>query len=169
MSKEEDRLFVRNFSIIVVLLAVMMVLFLVAARTLGSNKPSQEQIQQREAVVAERTRPVGDVALLGEEPEATDQPADSAAETAMAGELDGKQIYDQLCVACHGIEGIGAPVMGNVESWAPRIAQGMDMLYQNAINGYVGPEGYMMPARGGGNFSDAEVQAAVDYMVSQSQ
>lgn len=59
--------------------------------------------------------------------------------------------------------------MGDQEDWAPRIAQGKDVLYQHSIEGYSGDKG-AMPARGGApSLSDDEMKAAVDYLVSQSQ
>jgi cytochrome c5 len=60
-------------------------------------------------------------------------------------------------------------MVGNAAAWAPRIAAGADSLYANAINGFQGTSG-VMPGKGGNSaLSDAEVKAAVDYMVSQSQ
>ena len=164
MSQEKDRLFFRNFSLVVALLAVMLMAFFAVAVMVGSDP--QADIQRRAADVREMTQPVGQVSMEGEAMEATEPPAQ---ETAATEPLSGKNIYNQLCVACHGVEGIGAPVLGNIEQWAPRIGKGMEELYLNAINGYTGPEGYMMPARGGGSYTDEEVMAAVDYMVENSQ
>jgi len=81
----------------------------------------------------------------------------------------GEKVYNESCQSCHG-EGIaGAPKVGDQAAWAERIAQGMDTLNQNAINGYTGKAG-MMPARGGNAaLSDDEVKAAVEYMVSKSK
>lgn len=81
---------------------------------------------------------------------------------------DGAAVYNQACVACHGAGVAGAPKLGDKADWAPRIQQGKDTLYTHAINGYQGQKG-VMPPRGGSNKSDAEVRAAVDYMVNQSQ
>ena len=51
--------------------------------------------------------------------------------------------------------------------WAPRVAKGKAVLYDHAINGFFGPDDTMMPERGGNPaLSDAEVKAAVDYMVA---
>jgi cytochrome c5 len=59
--------------------------------------------------------------------------------------------------------------LGNAEAWAARIAQGIDVLKDHAINGYQGSAGFM-PAKGGRtDLSDEEVASAVDYMVSESQ
>jgi cytochrome c5 len=52
--------------------------------------------------------------------------------------------------------------------WAARIAQGKDTLYSHAMNGYNGPDGGMMPARGGNpSLSDDQIKATVDWMLSQ--
>jgi cytochrome c5 len=55
--------------------------------------------------------------------------------------------------------------MGDKAAWKPRIAQGSATLHEHAIKGI-----RTMPPKGGNlNLSDAEVSAAVDYMVSQSK
>ena len=73
------------------------------------------------------------------------------------------------CMACHGAGIAGAPRTGDVDAWSERIAAGLDTLVSHAINGFEGTKG-MMPAKGGNpSLSDAEVQAAVEYMVAQSQ
>ena len=83
--------------------------------------------------------------------------------------VDGQKVYQSACIACHGAGVAGAPMVGNAAAWAARIAAGSDSLYANAINGLVGSSG-VMPAKGGNSsLSDAEVKAAVDHIVSQSQ
>ena len=79
---------------------------------------------------------------------------------------DGQQIYQSSCQACHATGAAGAPKLGDKEAWAPRIAQGLDVLKQHANNGFQGNSGFM-PAKGGRtDLSDADVGAAVEYMVS---
>lgn len=82
--------------------------------------------------------------------------------------LEGKRVFDQTCGLCHGAGVAGAPRPGDKASWAPRIAQGNEVLYQHALTGFSGATGYM-PARGGAALTDAEVKAGVDYLVAMSR
>jgi cytochrome c5 len=80
---------------------------------------------------------------------------------AKAGAANGKTVYDQACAVCHGAGIAGAPKVGDKEAWAPRLKQGVDTLHQSALKGKGA-----MPAKGGNtSLSDADVNAAVDYMV----
>jgi cytochrome c5 len=82
---------------------------------------------------------------------------------------DGQQVYQAVCVACHAAGIAGAPKLADKGQWAARIAKGIDTLYTSAVNGVQGSAG-VMPARGGNpTLSDAEVRAAVDYMVARSK
>lgn len=82
---------------------------------------------------------------------------------------DGEATYKSVCFACHGTGAAGAPKLGDKAAWAPRIAQGMAVLKDHAIKGFTGKTG-MMPAKGGrADVADADVGAAVEYMVSQSK
>ena len=80
----------------------------------------------------------------------------------------GKTLYNSACVACHGAGIAGAPKIGDKAAWAPRIAQGNATLYEHAIKGFQGKAG-VMPPKGGSTAPDAEVKAAVDYMVLASK
>ena len=68
------------------------------------------------------------------------------------------------CAMCHAGGLMGAPKIGDIGLWAPRIAQGRDLLINNAIKGI-----RMMPAKGGNaRLSDEEVAAAVISMANAS-
>ena len=104
--------------------------------------------------------PGGEVAVAA--PAVAETPAEAPAEaTADAG----KAIYDKTCFACHLTGVANAPLLGNKEMWAPRIALGADALYASVING----KGAMPPKGGAMQLSDDDVKTAVDYMVSQAQ
>lgn len=78
----------------------------------------------------------------------------------------GKRVYDRVCSACHANDLSEAPQIKRPAMWTARIGKGRDALYHSALNGFVGPTGEEMPARGGRpELSDAEVRAAVDYIL----
>jgi len=56
------------------------------------------------------------------------------------------ELYARSCVVCHGPGHGGAPKLGDVAAWAPRIAQGDDVLLAHATDGYndMPPLGYCM-------------------------
>ena len=58
--------------------------------------------------------------------------------------------------------------MGSSKAWESRIAQRKEVLYQHSINGFRGSKG-SMPSRGSNpRLSEAEVKAAVDYIVENA-
>ena len=77
----------------------------------------------------------------------------------------GKATYDSTCAACHTSGVAGAPKLGDKAAWAPRIATGAAALNASAING----KGIMPPKGGNKSLPDADIAAAVDYMLSQSK
>ena len=116
--------------------------------------------------VAERIKPVGQVSVVSAE--TPREPVKNAVAAPPPGR-DGQQVYRASCVACHGAGIAGAPKVDDRGQWARRIAKGVDALYASAVNGVQGSAG-AMPARGGNPaLSDAEVRAAVDYMVARSK
>jgi len=91
-----------------------------------------------------------------------------AAAPATASADAGKTLYGSACIACHGSGIAGAPKFGDKAAWAPRIAQGEATLHDHAIKGFQGKTG-MMPPKGGSTAADADVKAAVDYMVAAAR
>jgi cytochrome c5 len=90
--------------------------------------------------------------------------ATAAAQTTTAGaasKTDGKKIYEATCTACHGAGVAGAPKAGDKAAWAPRLKSGMDTLYASALKG----KGVMPPKGGNNALADADVKAAVDYLI----
>ncbi|HZS69848.1 MAG TPA: c-type cytochrome [Burkholderiales bacterium] len=92
-------------------------------------------------------------------------PGAAAAAKPAAGAADGKQVFDSTCTACHSTGVAGAPKLGDKAAWAPRIKQGMDTLLQSALKG----KGAMPPKGGNASLSDADVRAAIEFMVSQAK
>jgi cytochrome c5 len=81
----------------------------------------------------------------------------------------GEEVYKQTCFACHAAGVAGAPKLGDKAAWGPRIAQGIDTLYTHSLKGFQGKAGVMPPKGGNVTLPDADVKAAVDYMVAQSE
>ena len=82
-----------------------------------------------------------------------------------AAKPDGKKVYDTTCTACHTPGVAGAPKFGDKKAWAVHLAHGVDALYTTALKG----KGAMPPKGGNASLSDAEVKAAVDYMVAAAK
>ncbi len=74
---------------------------------------------------------------------------------------DGKAIYDRVCYKCHRSGVDEAPIAGDKEAWAPRLASGMATLYRSVMEG----KGEMPPRANKPELTDEELKAGVDYMV----
>ena len=168
MSSDKDRVFFYNYSIVIGLLAVMIIIFLVLALYLGVDEDAVALKQSTK--VSANTVPVGVVNLLDEDAEAVEA-ATVATVAAIEEPLDmGQRVYNGLCISCHnGLPNI--PKVGDKVAWESRIAQGMALLYEHSIKGFISEGGLIaMPPKGGNmNLTDEEVKAAVDYMVANSQ
>ncbi len=131
---------------------------------------SMKDSAEYQAAVAAGIRPVGQIYLPGEELEAPAPKVETAAEPEpVVTTMSGPQVYNMACLACHGSGIGGAPILGNVAIWADRIAQGPAVLKQHALSGFAGSTGYMPPKGGRVDLSDAEIDAAVDYMIGAVQ
>jgi len=155
--------------VIVVLLAFLVpILGIVMLVQFVLDKPSAEPSALAPQAVAARLQPVGHVVFAGT-PEAAAEGAAPAAPAptavAKAGPPDGQKIYQGTCIACHGTGAAGAPKFGNKADWAPRIALGMDTLLNVALHG----KGAMPPKGGNPALSEADIRAAIEYMVSHSK
>ena len=158
-----DKQFATVFVAVLGALAVLAIILYFLAGMLGS------QISQgkSEEVILQNIKPVGQVNIAGESAAGAEAPAATAdAGAAAAAEpMSADKIYQTNCLACHSTGAAGAPKTGDAAAWAPRIAQGMDTLVSNAINGLnaMPPKGLCMTC------SDDDLRAVVEYIVEQSQ
>ncbi len=130
---------------------------------LGGLKVDPKNPIFSEEAIAKRLQPVGQITLG----QVTVTPPSSAALVAAAKTepASGDKVYQASCAMCHAAGIAGAPKVGDKVAWKARIAQGPSTLHDNALKGI-----RMMPAKGGNTaLADAEVKAAVDYMVAQSK
>src|SRR5690242_12967292 len=76
---------------------------------------------------------------------AASAPAPAPAAPAPAANSAGSGVFNKVCSLCHAAGVGGAPKVGDKADWGPRIAQGKDVLYKHALEGFTGQKG-MMPA-----------------------
>lgn len=75
--------------------------------------------------------------------------------------MSGEQLVKARCSECHATGKNGAPRVGMMDDWKPRLQFGVENLVMSAIRGH-----NAMPARAGmANLSDADLRAAVTFMV----
>jgi cytochrome c5 len=155
------------------ILGISAVLMLFIFLLVGHHYGMRDRVRMDRAVllgsgsnVAERIKPVAEVNIAPAETQR--EPVKSAA-AAPPPTRNGQQIYQATCVACHDAGIAGAPKLGDKSQWAKHIAKGVDALYASAVNGVQGSAGAMPPKGGNPALSDAEVRAAVDYMVARSK
>lgn len=138
-----------------------------AAAPAAEEEPIPQDTPQVQKLIAlypnliARIQPVAKVCF--EDDEVCDVTARSAGPAAGDGPRDGKAVYSAVCQTCHASGLLGSPMLGDAGAWGPRIAKGKDTLYTHAINGF-----NAMPAKGGADIPDEEVQSAVDYMVDEA-
>jgi cytochrome c5 len=108
--------------------------------------------------IRERLQPFGELCRAGED-------CGQATAAAASGPLSGEEVYNQFCFACHASGVGGAPMLGDADAWAPRIAKGSDTLWEHTLNGI-----NAMPAKGTCmSCTDDELRSALDYMVESVQ
>ncbi len=133
----------------------------------GSRDLKNDPAMKAEAV-ARRIAPVAQVAVDPNAPAAPPPAAVAAVATPVAAPVaaaagaDGKKTYDAVCAVCHAAGVAGAPKPGDKAAWAPRLAQGKDALHASVMKG----KGAMPPKGGNAALAEADVRAAVDYLIA---
>ena len=133
----------------------------------AAEEPIPEDTPQVQKLIAlypnliARIQPVGTVCFEGGE--TCDVTARSSGPAAGDGPRDGAAVYNAVCHTCHAAGLLGAPILGDAGAWGARISKGKETLYTHAINGF-----NAMPAKGGADIVDEEVQNAVDYMITEA-
>lgn len=73
----------------------------------------------------------------------------------------GMQLYDAQCKVCHDNGLLNAPKYGDKVAWASALAKDKETLYSHSAQGF-----NKMPAQAINGVSEAQVKAAVDYMLA---
>ncbi len=110
----------------------------------SSNKPAAGSVNMEKAI-AQRIQKVGTVEIRDANRELK----------------SGEDVYKVQCTACHAAGVAGAPKLGDIAAWAPRIATGLETLITSVMKGKGA-----MGAQGGGDFEDLEIARAVVYMAN---
>lgn len=144
------------------------VLLTLSACSGGDNTPTDEPavVNETEAVVVEpaapaEAEPVVEVETVEVSEVKAEEVSAAAAEPEVLAADAGAALYEKQCKVCHEKGLLAAPVFGNKEAWAPRIAKGIDTLHMHSAKGF-----NKMPAQASAEVSEAQVHAAVDYMVA---
>ncbi len=154
MSAQNDAVFLRMFLVILGALVAFTIGILMVAHNVSAELRAKHPDAARVTAQTEaRIAPVAQVSIAGQEPLAPPAVVKTGAE-----------IVAQACNSCHMSGILGAPKIGDQSAWEGRLAQGIDSVYLNAINGKGG-----MPARGGAaGLTDDDVRAAVNDMLANS-
>lgn len=158
MEEQTDSTFIKNISIVLVILIVFTIAIALIAKNIGfkddsANNPSSITTAE------ERIKSVADVYTGDEGPAPVQAAVETAPAVAFDGSLDAEMIYNTVCAACHATAVAGAPKPGSPEM-AARAEKGFDALMQTALNGL-----NAMPARGGRtDLSDEQVKVVVEFM-----
>ena len=143
-------------------------LLMLSACSGGDNKAAEEPaaVNEPETVIVEPEAPVEAEPVVeaetveAPEVEAEEVSTETAEPEVLAADA-GAVLYEKQCKVCHEKGLLAAPVFGDKEAWTPRIAKGIDTLHMHSAKGF-----NQMPAQASDTVSEAQVYAAVDYMVA---
>lgn len=179
MSQNEDKVFMRHFTSLMVFLVIFTFVIAFFGAYLGdkftsNDNPSQQantknSLQSPVAVYTgneapKLTAPITAVVATPDVVAVADVETTATTAVETSADIDGAAIYQTACFACHGTGAAGAPKL-EAAAWTDRLAQGEDTLVDHAVNGF-----NAMPPKGGQmQLSDDEIRAIVQYMLSQVQ
>lgn len=139
--------------------------------------PDTDEVVDSTAPVTEVETPVVDEDMLKvemvEPVDETSMPAENSADTAeveAAAEPEvlaadaGAKLYEVQCKVCHEKGLLGAPKYGDKAAWAPHLTKDIETLHMHSAKGF-----NKMPAQANDKVSEAQVHAAVDYMVAAAR
>ncbi|AMT95902.1 MULTISPECIES: c-type cytochrome [Psychrobacter] len=137
----------------------------------GSNQPAEDSTAVSDSVAtAEVTE-----AAPTDEPDTATPAAESAVKPVVeeaAGQAvsagpemlaadAGKTLYESNCKVCHDAGLLNAPKYGDKMAWSTRLTKDKETLYMHSAKGF-----NKMPAQAVNGVTDAQVKAAVDYMLA---
>jgi cytochrome c5 len=163
-SESSDTQFFNAFSLVLGILIFFAIVLFAVSRSIGADHQGEQVLLDPLHVkaVQKNIEPFAHVAVAGQDNSAL-AALSAPAHGGPAEEVPatGEAAFGKVCSACHASGVNGAPKIGDHAAWGPRIAQGKETLYKDAIGGKGN-----MPAKGGTTWPDATIRMTVDYMVS---
>jgi cytochrome c5 len=137
--------------VVVILLAFLVpILGIVLLVQLVTSRPGADPNALTPESVAARIQPVGRIEF--------GKPAEAP------GARSGESIVKATCAGCHQAGVANAPKIGDANSWAPHLKEGLKGMLASAIKG----KGAMPPRGGDASLTDEELARAIVYMANQS-
>ena len=162
--------FLKKFSMVIGFLGAVTVGLIVFAYYLQGTLPQEVDpaaVQRTQARIAPAGAVYAGATGAAAQAEAAKAAAAAASQVAYGGTMDGSVVYNNLCTGCHTSGAGGAPTL-TAAGIGARAGKGKDTLYKHAIEGFTGPDGGVMPPKGGNPaLTDDQVKATVDWMLSQ--
>jgi len=154
----------------------MSVIFAVSACS-GDNTATEESTAANEPVTAIEETAVAETegttpeSVVDPESEAATESADIVDDAVATPETDsepevlaadaGAKLYESNCQVCHAAGLLDAPKYGDTAAWTARLTKDKETLYMHSAKGF-----NKMPAQAVNGVSEAQVKAAVDYMLA---
>ena len=162
-TESSDTHFFNSFSLVLGILILFAIILFGVARSIGADTQGKDVLLDPLHLneVRQNIAPFARVAVAGKDNSALAVTPPAGAGPAADVPTTGEQAFNKVCTACHSTGVNGAPKIGDHAAWGPRIAQGKETLYKDAIAGKGN-----MPPKGGTNWPDATIRMTVDYMVS---
>ena len=156
---DQDRTFMATFvGVLGALVVFAVVIYFVAQAIVGEKPESLAENPMMAKKYTENIKPVGQLRLADEA-----EPAPSPVATSGQAR-SGEAVYEVSCLACHAAGVAGAPKVGDAAAWESRARQGMATLLEHATKGL----NAMPPMGTCADCSEAELQAAISYMLDQT-
>ena len=158
----------------------MSVVFAVSACS-GDNTATEESTAANEPATAVEEKAVAETEGMTSEsvvepetdtePKAATESADIVDDAVATPETDsepevlaadaGAKLYESNCQVCHAAGLLDAPKYGDTAAWTARLTKDKETLYMHSAKGF-----NKMPAQAVNGVTEAQVKAAVDYMLA---
>ncbi|WP_201592589.1 c-type cytochrome [Psychrobacter sp. Pi2-51] len=132
--------------------------------TIAANEPANTAVEETVVAEPEITTPEP---VIEAETESTDMMVEEAVAPETVAEPEvlaadaGAKLYESNCQVCHAAGLLNAPKYGDTAAWAARLTKDKETLYSHSAKGF-----NKMPAQAVNGVTEAQVHAAVDYMLA---